>query len=326
MSRTSEENLRGISMKPYDLIREGLIVLCFIAAVIIVLAIFWPPPDYPTVRGIEVATRQPIAYVKTAADILAGNASLQDYGPPYTADAANSQKLLGIAPITWFGVRQPLDPSKDFVLTPLSRVAIFNKDVAAAVAAWQAASDDNRTAWTKAYIAALDKATVVNGSVQVAPGTYGPVPVMMEGMLDLGKAGLLEGALESNDRQPYALDTSRAMLFFQEDVDQSVADTLDMTGSEWGITHEAGNHPGPWWLWPYAIWYQIPGLNTNPNADLIAILIMLAFFLILLFLPFIPILNRIPQWVGFYKMVWRDWYRRSPSSAGSSGRPRTRKK
>ena len=186
-----------------------------------------------------------MAYVKTAADILAGNASLQDYGPPYNSDTANSQKFLGVSPITWFGVRQPLDPSKDFVLTPLSRVAIFNKDVGAALGAWEAASDDNRAAWTKAYIAALDKATVVNGNVQVAAGNYGPVPVLMQGMLDLGKAGLLEGALEANDRQPYALDTSRALLFFQEDVDASVADTLDMTGSQWGITHEVGNHPGP---------------------------------------------------------------------------------
>jgi hypothetical protein len=320
MSRTSDENLRGVPMKPYDLIREGLIVLGFIAAIVILLAIFWAPPDYPTVRGQDVATRQPIAYVKTAADILAGNASLQDYGPPYNADTANSQRILGIAPITWFGVTQPLDPSKDFVLTPLARVAIMNKDVADALKAWQAASDKDQAAWTKAYIAALDKATVVDGRVQVAAGDYGPVPVMMNGMLDLGKAGLLEGALESSDRQPYALDTSRALLFFQEDVDASVADSMDMLGNQWGITHEVGNHPGPWWLWPYAIWYQIPGLNTNPNADLIAILIMLVFFLILFFLPFIPGLNRLPLWIGFHRLVWRDWYARQ-----KGGSPKGRK-
>ncbi|MGA2763906.1 MAG: hypothetical protein ABSG17_11125 [Spirochaetia bacterium] len=319
MSKASDENLRGVPMKPYDLIREGLIILAFIAVVVIVLGIFWPPPDYPTVRGEEVAKNRPVDYVKTAADILAGNSSLQDYGPPYNADPASSQKLLGISPITWFGVRQPLDPSKDFVLTPLERVAVFSSDIAAALKAWQAASDDARTAWTKAYIAALDKATVENGNVQVAKGDYGPVPVMMKGMLDLGKAGLLEGALESNDRQPYALDTSRALLFFQEDVDSSVANTLDMTGGQWGITHEVGNHPGPWWLWPYAIWYQIPGLNTNPNADLIAILIVLVLFLVLFFLPLIPGLNRIPLWLGFYKIVWRDWYARR----GGSGRSKT---
>ena len=142
MSKASDENLRGVPMKPYDLIREGLIILAFIAVVVIVLGIVWPPPDYPTVRGEEVAKNRPVDYVKTAADILAGNSSLQDYGPPYNADTANSQKLLGISPITWFGVRQPLDPSKDFVLTPLERVAVFSSDIAAALKAWQAASDD----------------------------------------------------------------------------------------------------------------------------------------------------------------------------------------
>jgi hypothetical protein len=318
MSRISDENLRGIPMKPYDLIREGLIILGIIAVIIILLAIFWPPPDYPTVRGEDVATYQPIAYVNTAANILAGNASLQDYGPPYNSDTTNSQRFLGIAPITWFGVRLPIDPRKDFVLTPLARVAIMNKDVADALGTWKVASDKDQATWIKEYIAALEKATVINGNVQVTPGEYGPVPVMMQGMLDLGKAGLLEGALESTKRQPYALDTSHALLYFQDDVDASVADSMDMLGNQWGITHEVGNHPGPWWLWPYAIWYQIPGLNTNPNADLITILIMFAFFIILFFLPFFPGLNRIPQWIGFYRVIWRDWYARQKGGSPKS--------
>ena len=314
MSKTSEENLRGIPMKPYDLIREGLIVVAFLAVVVIVLAILFRPPDYPPVRGEDVATRQPIAYLSTCVDILAGNSGLQDYGPPYNADTTNSMKVLGIAPISWFGVRQELDPSKDFVLAPLARVAIMNKDVAGALKTWNAASDDSKAAWTKAYADALDKATVKDGEVEMAAGEYGPVPVMMNGMLALGKAGLLEGALMSNERQPYSLDNSRALLFFQEDVDESVANTQDMTGGQWGITHEVGNRPGPWWLWPYAIWYQIPAFAKNPNADLIVGLLMLALFLILFFMPFIPILNRLPRWIGFYKVVWRDWYARQQGS------------
>jgi hypothetical protein len=117
----------------------------------------------------------------------------------------------------------------------------------------------------------------------------------MKGMLDPGKADLAEVTPEANDGQPYALETSRALRFFQEDVDKAFADTLDMTGSQWGITHEVRNHPGSWLLRPYPIWYQIPGLNTNPNSDLITTLSILAFFLILLFPPLIPDLNRIPR-------------------------------
>jgi hypothetical protein len=90
---------------------------------------------------------------------------------------------------------------------------------------------------------------------------------MMMGMLNLGRAGLLEGALTSNERFPYTLDNTKAMLFFQEDVDQNVADGYDMKGTQWGITHEVGNLPGPWWLWPYAIWYQIPPLTSIDHLE-----------------------------------------------------------
>ncbi len=132
---------------------------------------------------------------------------------------------------------------------------------------------------------------------------------MMTGMLDLGRAGLLEGALTSGTGLPYTLDTTKALLFFQEDIDQNVADGYDMKGTQWGITHEVDNLPGPWWLWPYAIWYQIPPLTTAPNADVIVGTLMLVLFLLLFFAPFIPVLKHIPKWVPIYRIIWRDWYK-----------------
>ncbi|MFN2186174.1 MAG: hypothetical protein ACK2UU_19490, partial [Anaerolineae bacterium] len=88
MSKKSEATLRGIPMRPYDLLREGLIVLAILAVIIVVLAVVFSSPDYPTVRGEDVAKVQPIAYLKTAANILAGNSSIEGYGPPYTSDTA----------------------------------------------------------------------------------------------------------------------------------------------------------------------------------------------------------------------------------------------
>jgi hypothetical protein len=75
--------------------------------VIVVLAVLFGSPDYPTVRGRDVARRQPIAFLKTSANILAGNSSLQDYGPPYSPDTGNAQRFLGIAPADWSGVTDP---------------------------------------------------------------------------------------------------------------------------------------------------------------------------------------------------------------------------
>ena len=310
MSRRSDTYLAGIPLKPYDLLFEGVIVFAFVLAVVLIFAGTVGSPDYPTVTGQDVATQQPIAFTQTATSILAGQSSLQTYGPPYTSDTDNSQHLAGVSPATWFGVRIPINAANDLVLKPLARVAMLNSSVAAALSTYQSASADQQSAWSSDYLSALDKATIANGQVTVPPGNYGPVPTMMDGMRALASAGLLEGALQADSRLPYALDNTKALLFFEDDVDHAVADNLDMLGSEWGIVHETGFYPGAWWLGPYAFLYQISPMNSSSNGDLEVGLIMLLIFLILIFLPVIPGLNRIPRGIPIYRLIWRGWYRR----------------
>ncbi|MEJ2707928.1 MAG: hypothetical protein P8074_09990 [Anaerolineales bacterium] len=308
MSKRSEENLRGIPMKPYDLLREGLIVLGILTVLVVILALFVGSPDYPTVRGEDVAKRQPVAFLKTSATILAGQSDLQNYGPPYTADMGNAQELFGLRPATWFGVTIPVDARQDLILEPLQRVAVMNPEVDQALQDFQAASQQQQDDWTTAYLSALDNAAVENGQVKVPQGDYGPVPTLMNGMLILGRAGLLEGALESGPQLPYTVNFTRSLLFFEGDVDSSVADTLDMTGEQWGVSHETGPYPGAWWLWPYTFFYQIPPMSISENADIQVMTLMGLLTLITILIPFIPILKNIPRWSGIYKLIWRDWY------------------
>jgi hypothetical protein len=155
--------------------------------------------------------------------------------------------------------------------------------------------------------------------VEVPPGKYGPVPTLLEGMLALGRAGLLEGALESNSRLPFTLDSTRSLLFFAGDVDASVAEKLDLKGDQWGLIHETGPYPGPWWLGVYTLWYKVPRLSASPSIDLIAGTLSIALFLVLVFLPFLPVLNRVPQWIPVYRVLWRDWYRRPGDRVGRTG-------
>ena len=317
MSHRSDENLKGIPMKPYDLLREGLIVFSILMVLIIVLAAILGSPDYPTVRGEDVAIRQPLAFLETSANILAGNSSLEDYGPPYSNDAANAQRILGIIPATWFGVTIPIDPAQDLVLQPLERLAVVNTDLASALQTYQNATIDQQHVWLANYLAGLQKATLVNDQVQVPSGEYGPVAPLMKGMLDLGRSGLLEGALESSPQLPYTLNFTRSLLFFQDDVDHSVAATLDMLGGQWGISNETGPYPGAWWLWPYTFFYQVPPMSVSPNGDLQVAVIITILFLITVFTPFIPIINRLPRWLGVYKLIWRDWYHQGGNSEKS---------
>ncbi len=74
-------------------------------------------------------------------------------------------------------------------------------------------------------------------------------------------------------------------------------------------------------MWPYTFLYQIPSFSTSDNADLEVGLIMIALFLILLLVPFIPILNyRLPRWLRIYRLVWFDWYRRPTLAADTTAR------
>jgi hypothetical protein len=310
MSIQSNRYLRGIPAKPYDLIREGLTVFLVAALIITLFAVGFGSPDYPPVRAEDVASENPVAFLKTSARFLSGDSGIDGYGPPYTNNRGNAQNIKGIAPADWFGVTHPISPAQDFVLKPLARAAVLNPAIMPALDAYENASASQQEQWLKNYEGALADAAIQSDEIQLPPGDYGPLPALMAGMLRLGRSGLLEGALESDKQLPYTLDFTRALLFFQDSVDTSVASTLDMTGDEWGISHETGNYPGSWWLWPYTFLYQIPALAASPNADLLIGAIMLAAFLVLLLLPFIPILNRIPYGLRIYRLIWRDWYRR----------------
>jgi len=313
--RRTRENLRGIPLKPYDLLREGLIVFGLAAVVALALAIFVGAPDYPTVTGENVATKQPIAYLKTTVGILLGNedSALTGYGPPYQNDDSAAQHLGPIAPATWFGATRPIDPAQDLVLAPLARVAQINPAYAQPLAEFQAAAPAQQQKWLAAYDKALGAATVSGDSVQLPAGDYGPVEAMMNGMLGLGRAGLLEGALaaEGNDFAPFSFDYTKQLSYFAvaPPYFDTAAHLVQQGNPQWGIVHETGNYPGAWWLDGYQVWYEIPAIADADNADLLVVTIMLGFFALLMLLPVIPGLNRLPHGLKVYRVIWRDWYR-----------------
>ena len=310
MNRKFDAYTSGIPQKPYDLLKEALIVLGVIALVTLLLAAVFSSPDFPTVTAKDVAVNQPVAYVETCANILAGNSGIQDYGPPYSANTENAQRLFGIAPANWFGATVPIDPPTDFILKPLGSVAVLEPALNDSLSAWEAATPDQRQSWTAAYLTAVQTATVQGNAIQLLPGDYGPVPTMMDAMLSLGQAGLLEGALQESDRLPFTLDFTKSLLFFQDDVYSGVADKLNLSGNQWGMSNETGNYPGAWWTWPVVFLYQIPAITNSANADMIVMGIVALAVLVLLFLPFIPFFNRLPRYLGVHRIIWRDWYKK----------------
>lgn len=317
MSKASEAYLRGIPTKPYDLLREGGIVFGIVAVVVVILAIIFSSPDYPTLTIQEVAKKKPVSYLKLVTAYLSGTSDLQTYGPPYTNNPENAQALFGFfSPQRWVGRIIPVNPQKQFAMEPLKRLSQIDPTVATALHRYEAASKSRQAAWDKNFTNALGKAKVTGDIISIPRGDYGPVEAMMNGLLNLARAGLMTGALQNGKEEPYNLNNTNTLLFLQagfpdSGVESQVGAHLDMLGNDWGISHEAGNYPGAWWLWPYTFLYQVPPMATSPNGDLqVVAIVLVALVLLPLFAPFVPVVNRIPRWIPIYRIIWRRWYER----------------
>ena len=322
MSVLSDRYMRGIPMKPYDMVREGLIVLTGMATIVVVLAAVWGFPQIPPLTMKEVASKAPLAFTKRTLSYFTGKAGLQTYGPPYTNNMQNAQHVGPICPACWIGVKHPINFRKALVMNPLREVAIVNPAIASALQRYDKATSAQQKSWNEGYAVALGEAKVQNGKLIIPPGDYGPVSQLMGGMLKLARAGLLEGALNQSvhpEFAPYNTDYALSLFYMGGNIYNAVANHFHEQGSEWGMVHTAGPYPGAWWLWPYASLYQIPAIANSPNADLIAGMIIGAIALILFFLPFIPGLNRLPYVIPVYKLIWRDWYRQHPSGDPTGG-------
>ncbi len=316
MSILSDANFRDIPMKPYDMVREGLFVLGAVTVVIVALATVFGFPRIAPLTIREVAQKAPVAFLERSFSYFSGHSGLQSYGPPYTADNANAQHVGVICPACWTGVRHPLNAREDLAMRPLRQLGKVDPAVAAALGTFGAASAAERKAWMDAYGAALKTAAVAGGQVTLPPGDYGPVAPLMAGMLRFARSGLLEAALVQETapgRAPYATDYTRALLYLGGPIMDRVAGHFDEQGGQWGMSHMAGPYPGAWWLWPYALLYQIPAIGNAAAADLIAGMIMGGLALVLICLPVIPGLNRLPEWLPVYRLIWRDWYARYPA-------------
>jgi hypothetical protein len=206
------------------------------------------------------------------------------------------------------GVRIPINTARDDVLTPLHSVAEIDPRVASALRTFNHASARQQAAWETAFDHALHKASVRGERVALPSGAYGPVAPMLTALLNLGRAGLLEPAVDRSDRI-YSTDNTRSLLFLQASALPALAQKYHLVGTQWGMMNETGNYPGQAWLWLYTFWYQVPAYASSPNVDALVIATMGVLTLVLLVLPWIPGLNQLPRLLGVYRLIWRDYYR-----------------
>jgi hypothetical protein len=298
----------------YDIVKEAVIAIVVTSLLTVGLAVlFGSPDDQPvTLRSWSQANAQD--FVATAVSELGYTSEVAGYGPPYTGDHSAAQRIGPVCLQCLPGVRIPIDTAKDFVLDPLRTETGDEPALTAAIQQYTSASSAQQTAWTDAYTKALDGATIENGTITMPAGDYGPVELMMQEMLRLAQSGGLDGALLQT-KQLYQTDYTKPILFLSGGSyfeDQAAARHL--LGGQWGMMNETGGWPGQPWLWAYSFWYQIkPFSDENTtlgaNADAYIWAIMMVVALLMVLLPFLPGVRRLPYYLKVYRLVWRDYYR-----------------
>jgi hypothetical protein len=313
--QTQEEYYSGVRMVPYDLVKEVVLAVAGVGIVVLGLGAFLSSPDVAPVTIATWAQNDPVDFMTTATNELAGSTTSAGYGNPYNTNGPG-QSWGPIAPQKWFGTRIPIDSANAFVVQPLQRAASSNTELSTQLDVWQKASSDQQGKWTTAYSAALATATVKDGQVTVPDGDYGPLPVMMSNLLGLAQTGGLDGLLQVNGRF-YQTDYTPSLVFMGDGgYLPGLAQQAHLTGSQWGMMNETGSYPGQTWLWLYTMWYQVPPFNSSSgflgissaNADLGIIILMTLLTVGLALVPFIPGLRDIPRWVPIHRLIWRAYY------------------
>ena len=299
--------------RSYDLVKEFVIALVAVSLLTVGLAALFSSPDKAQINISTWSRSDPTDFMLTGAAELDGTRGTATYGAPYTHDASAAQKIGPITPQNWFGVTHPVDTVNDFVVRPLSGVP-GNLRLTAALTAWKGATPAEQARWATAYDEALQK--VGGDPAKVAGGSYGPVPVMLAGLLTMAQSGGLDGALLSQG-QFYATDYTKPLLFVADGAyleDQARAEHLG--GDQWGMMNETGNFPGQAWLWLYTFWYQVKPFSTSGNADALVWGLMMVLTAGFVLIPFIPGVRSVPRWIPVHKLIWRDYYRGMHEGSG----------
>ena len=304
----------------YDILKEGTIAAVIVGALVVIMAGVLSSPNVPSLSIKTWGTVDPVGFVNTAATELDGSSVSANYGPPYNNGTGSLQQ---VGPVSWqklFGITQPIDSAKLFVLAPLAVQAHNDPALSTALASYTSAPAAQQMKWATAY----DKATAPgstkvpfnNGNLSLPAA--GPVPVMMAGELSMARSGALDADLLAQ-RQFYGNDYTKPLLFIADGgYYNQLATNMHLTGDQWGVMNETGSYPGQPWLWLYQMWYHVSPFQSSASVDVWAVYLTGICTILLLLVPFIPGLRDIPRVVPIYRLVWRSWYRRSGSPEHSA--------
>jgi ubiquinol-cytochrome c reductase cytochrome b subunit len=132
-----------------------------------------------------------------------------------------------------------------------------------------------------------------------------PLEPVVISLVNMASAGLYQPAL--NAVSPSGDQTTYSLRFLADTgVMNDHAQALGITTDQYGMLREEKGHipPGAWWLAPIGLLNHTV-LAHDDNGDRDGAIILGLFLLLLTALPYIPGLNRLPEWLKLYKLIWR---------------------
>ncbi|MCL4494329.1 MAG: cytochrome B6 [Firmicutes bacterium] len=307
-TRIDDEMVHDYQYVPEDFMKHLMTTLGIVVIMVLVLAAVFGVPEKPPLTIQGYATKHPVAFERMATRDLNGHGEIANYGPPYNDGTgyveSGLQKLSGI----W----HPINAEQDFILKPLRMAATLNPRIMSALRTFESASRARQITWANNYEKALGGHGRVTGDRVIVPaGNYGPVPALITATWQLGKSGLMSGALTRNPHVVTRFNNQDYVLFLEGAPLHHAAAPLHLLGDQWGIIHAAvPGYPAAWWMTIPTWIYQWPFVAHSKAADAIALSLGLGVWLLLALTPWIPGWNRIPYYLGVYKLIWKDFYYR----------------
>lgn len=306
---TRQDVATGYRQVPEDFVKHLLGTLGIVMGLVLLASILFSYPEKSPLTIRSYATAHPVAFEQVVLRALDGQGQIANYGPPYNHGTGSVQSSLQ----SWAGVLHPINAATDFVLKPLGMAASINPAIGPALADFRHASASQQTRWEQAATTGLARATLQKGQVVMPRGQYGPLPVLLNAALGLGKSGLMSGALTRNPAVFTHFNTQNDLLFLQGAPLQTNPGTQTLAGPNWGIIHPAVNgYPAAWWMTIPTWIYQWPAVANSAAPDALALMIGFVFWAMLAFTPWIPLWNRVPRFVGIHRLIWQEYYRTHP--------------
>jgi hypothetical protein len=269
------------------------VIALALAVLLGLLGVFAGSPNSPRATIAQTSRQDPGGAALAFTQELAGT----------SASAGNQQE---------FG---PGPPGEVFVTGPLGSFApLLGARVAAALAAYRAASASQQAAWANNYLMALDKITPssMEGGMETAMspdyskigtlhGDFGPVPTLVKADVQLAQSGHLEQYLEA--REPgHTLHLVTIWLYdHPKMLNDAVANGL--TDDQWGMVKERGYNVGPWYLIiPAIIHVKFPQGVTGTGFVLWNLLVALIFIFVV---PLVPGVRSLPRKLRLHRLIAR---------------------